>query len=130
MWGREELELDPDTKLPFGSLVRDYQKAQAVFERKCITVIEDAAPNNWQAAAWLLERTRPDRYGKVDRYRGVKHQDEQGGPPLQSRKEGQQKLLLKLADLAALALERVPVDEHEILEGEVVQDEEEDEDQA
>lgn len=41
------------------------QEAETNFERDNIALIEAAAqnPKLWQAAAWLLERRRPERYG-------------------------------------------------------------------
>lgn len=40
------------------------KKAEAEAEMHNIALIRDAAPTNWQAAAWLEERKHPQRWGK------------------------------------------------------------------
>jgi transposase len=40
------------------------KKAEAVAEAKRVKIIADAAEENWQAAAWYLERRYPDRWGR------------------------------------------------------------------
>lgn len=42
-------------------------KAKALSEMRAVTTIQQAFPDNWQAAAWYLERTKPDKYGRRDR---------------------------------------------------------------
>ena len=32
-----------------------------------MALVQSAAPQHWQAAAWWLERSFPDRYGRRDR---------------------------------------------------------------
>lgn len=41
------------------------EQAQAVGEARNVTIIAEAARTNWQAAAWLLERTNPERWARV-----------------------------------------------------------------
>lgn len=36
-------------------------------EAEAVAGIRAAGAQSWQAYAWLLERTKPDQYGKVDR---------------------------------------------------------------
>lgn len=36
-------------------------------EAEAVAGIRSAGAHSWQAYAWLLERTKPDQYGKVDR---------------------------------------------------------------
>ena len=43
------------------------QKARADAETRYVAVIEKAAGTSWQAAAWWLERTAPDRWGRRER---------------------------------------------------------------
>lgn len=42
-------------------------KARAMAEVRNLTVIQQASSENWQAAAWWLERTMPDKFGRRDR---------------------------------------------------------------
>lgn len=42
-------------------------EAKAAFEVRNVGLIQRAAQDTWQAAAWLLERRHPDRYGRVTR---------------------------------------------------------------
>jgi len=41
------------------------EKAKAGREVRWLAIIGEAAGTSWQAAAWLLERTKPDEYGRV-----------------------------------------------------------------
>jgi len=49
-----------------------------------VAIIETAAPRNWQAAAWWLERKNYDRWGRKERTELV---GEGGGPVLLSMAE-------------------------------------------
>lgn len=42
-------------------------RAKAAAEIRALTIIQQAMPENWQAAGWYLERTRPDQYGRRER---------------------------------------------------------------
>lgn len=42
-------------------------RAKASAEIRALTIIQQAMPDNWQAAGWYLERTRPDQYGRRER---------------------------------------------------------------
>lgn len=44
------------------------EKAMADAETGCVGTIRKASRTQWQAAAWLLERRHPDRYGRADRH--------------------------------------------------------------
>lgn len=44
------------------------EKAMAVSEIRNLTIIQKAAGDgNWQAGAWILERTRPSKFGRRER---------------------------------------------------------------
>lgn len=61
----EKAEEDEDSVYAeFADLV---EKARAQAELANIAIIKAAAVENWQAAAWLLERVYPERYGNRNR---------------------------------------------------------------
>lgn len=52
------------------------KKARADAETRTVAIISNAMPTSWQAAAWWLERSFPDRWGRnVHEHRG-----KDGGP--------------------------------------------------
>ena len=53
--------------------------ARAKAEATNVFVIKEATHNTWQAAAWWLERTFPDRWGRRDRT-SIEHTGKNGGP--------------------------------------------------
>lgn len=63
--GQEEAESDITTTYEYEFYIA-VQKADHEFQRKNIRLLEKAAeePKNWKAAAWLLERCRPETYGE------------------------------------------------------------------
>lgn len=52
-----------DERGPYREFRAAVQKAEAEAEERLLGIIEDAAPNTWQAAAWMLERKYPERWG-------------------------------------------------------------------
>jgi transposase-like protein len=54
----------------YWDLMEDMEKAEAEFEESMVGVVTQTAlsgaPNTWQAAMTILERTRPERFGKRD----------------------------------------------------------------
>jgi transposase-like protein len=70
----EEGANDSDAEIPYKDsryrkLYEDVEEAEARFESKMVEVVVDAAedgPKNWTAAMTMLERTRPERFGKRD----------------------------------------------------------------
>lgn len=57
-----------DGKSPYHrQFYKDVKKAQALAEAERVEAIRKAQDNNWQAAAWYLERSRWQRWGKRDR---------------------------------------------------------------
>lgn len=45
------------------------ERAEAEQALHCLQMIAAAAPKDWRAAAWLLERRFPEHYGRVSRKR-------------------------------------------------------------
>jgi len=62
-WMRLGASDDPDFR-EYAELRADIDRAQAQGEARNLTIISQAAPDNWQAAAWLLERMYPERYAR------------------------------------------------------------------
>jgi transposase-like protein len=119
--GRYELQENPDAEGPCADFVRAVSVASAKFEGDCLAIIQDAAPKNWTAAAWLLERKFPERYAKVDRLR-VSGDETNDQPVKISDEERKNRLLEKLAKIAEKNFERLgKSDEPEVIEGDVVE---------
>ena len=57
--------------IPNGPLYADFAdaitRARAQVEVRMVGLVQKAAIDNWQAATWYLERTRPRTYGRLDR---------------------------------------------------------------
>jgi hypothetical protein len=47
------------------TLAQEIELAQADFVLENLRGLREAAPKSWQARAWLLERARPDEYGRT-----------------------------------------------------------------
>ena len=59
---RDEL---PVAEEPFLDFLDAIERALTVPEMRAVTVIQDsAAKGSWRAAAWLLERRWPERWGR------------------------------------------------------------------
>lgn len=54
---------------PFVGFLNSVEKALAEAEVRDVFIIGKAAEENWQAAAWRLERKFPDRWGRRERWR-------------------------------------------------------------
>lgn len=52
----------------YRELWEEVQKAESRAETRYVTIIAQAAEENWQAAAWMLERKYPERWSKKDRF--------------------------------------------------------------
>jgi pyruvoyl-dependent arginine decarboxylase (PvlArgDC) len=50
-----------------GKIAEDIRWAQSKWRRSMAAHIETAAPKDWKAAAWLLERRDPKHYGKLQK---------------------------------------------------------------
>src|SRR5690348_6906786 len=66
--------IDADTD---GTLVTEIEKAEGQAEASFAAVIAAAAPKNWTAAAWWLERRRPTEYARSEK---VEMTGKDGGP--------------------------------------------------
>lgn len=52
-------------------------RARAEAEARSVALIQKAAPDDWRAAAWWLERAFPDRWGPRQK---LEHSGPEGGP--------------------------------------------------
>jgi len=59
----------PEDRRAFAAFTAAVKEARLAAESRHLRVIERASTADWRAAAWILERTRPERYGRVDRLR-------------------------------------------------------------
>jgi len=68
---------EPEKYPQYVKLLSDIEKARAVRESEHVAKIEKVAlsedPKTWTAAAWFLERTNPDDWGRKDRMQ-VQHE--------------------------------------------------------
>ena len=66
--GRALLESDKeldDTEHLYVRFYQEVEKARSEAEIRAVEVIRNAMPNNWQAAAWYLERTNNPEWGRT-----------------------------------------------------------------
>lgn len=69
-----------ETEWPFVVFSRQVKSARAQAEVRAIMSVRAAFGDNWQAAAWFLERTAPDRFGRRDR---INHEGPKIGGPVE-----------------------------------------------
>ena len=75
--GRFPRGADPAVKATFSEGIT---RARAQGAARLVTIINRAAPDDWRAAAWLLERTHPADFGKdADLYRRLEQLEEAAG---------------------------------------------------
>jgi hypothetical protein len=67
----------PDTERIYVQFVHAVEKARSEAAIRNVRVIQDATADNWQAAAWYLERTNPKKWGRRET---VEITGEDGGP--------------------------------------------------
>lgn len=89
---------------PYVEFSNAVEKALADAEVRDVMLIGKAAEENWQAAAWRLERKFPDRWGRRDKF-ALEHSGKDGGPIETSHKEELD--LSNLTDKELEQLERI-----------------------
>lgn len=57
----------PDSERKYADFARDIDSARSRAVARNVTIIQEAAPQDWRAAAWWLERAHPDDYGRAAR---------------------------------------------------------------
>jgi hypothetical protein len=68
MWITEPPEQYSPDKWLFSLFSQRYKKAQGLAEHLIVgQIIKETKAGSWQAGAWLLERTRPQDYGRKER---------------------------------------------------------------
>lgn len=55
------------TEEKYVDFVEKTEQARATADAALVVIVRAAAPKTWQAAAWLLERRDPQRWGRVTR---------------------------------------------------------------
>ena len=103
-------ELDPIKEQPFSDFFIATEKARAVAEVKAVDKIRQDP--SWQSSAWYLERSAPQRWGRVVR-------QEISGPEGGAIEVDLGAVMRKLESMAAKF--NLP-EEGEIIEGEIVED--------
>ena len=89
---------------PYVEFVRQLKEAEAKAEALRLSRIDKAGDKSWQALAWILERTKPQKYGQTTRVHSVVE------------------LAPETKDyLARLAESRLRLQAAEIIEGEVIE---------
>lgn len=68
-WDEAEPVEIPADRRPFAAFAAAVRDARLVAETRYLRTVERAAPADWRAAAWILERTRPEKFGRLDRLR-------------------------------------------------------------
>ena len=89
---------------PYVDFSNAVEKALAQAEIRDVAIIGKAAEENWQAAAWRLERKFPERWGRKEKY-ALEHTGKDGGPIETSHTE--QIDLSNLTDKELEQLERI-----------------------
>lgn len=66
MWSNRPAKFKQE-EWPYVVFMAQVMKARATAEVRALHQINSAMSDSWQAAAWFLERTKPDRYGRQTR---------------------------------------------------------------
>lgn len=75
---------DDDTE-PYRSLWHAVEEARARAEATMVVMIRRAGATDWRAAAWFLERSRPQEWGRSTR---LEHVGDGGGPVMLDHTHG------------------------------------------
>lgn len=93
----------------FFQFLQELKKTQATAVVNLLDIIDKAAVKNWQAAAWKLERRYPETYGRTIH----EHTGKDGKPIAINSTSPKERLLAKLAGIAAAAGTKSPTSETE-----------------
>ena len=95
---------------PFAELLTQIEEAQAAGEVRNVATVANAARENWQAAAWLLERGYPERWGRVSTRLRLpdKPPEEQATPPPASALTDRDDPFIEVDELARKRQKRAP----------------------
>lgn len=63
---RGEADIEASKRTVYAEFVEALQRGEAEGEADLLATIRESAPKNWQAAAWMLERKMPEKYGRRD----------------------------------------------------------------
>lgn len=69
---RGEADVEAAKRSVYSEFVEALQSGEAQGEADLLAMIRESAPKNWQAAAWMLERKMPGKYGRRDAFK-VEH---------------------------------------------------------
>lgn len=72
-WGRSDAAADA----PYRDFATRVERALSEGEARNVTLVASAATENWQAAAWMLERRWPERWARVN----LREKDERPAQP-------------------------------------------------
>lgn len=68
---------EPDASAALVEFRQSVERARAEAEVRTVALIQQAASNSWQAAAWYLERSHPKRWARREK---VEMSGPEGGP--------------------------------------------------
>ena len=68
---------EPDAPVALIEFRQSVERARAEAEVRTVALIQQAAPQSWQAAAWYLERSHPKRWARREK---VEMSGPEGGP--------------------------------------------------
>lgn len=90
---------------PFAEFLEAVEKARASATVRALTLVQKAAEDSWQAAAWYLERSHPDQFGRRTNIAGA------NGGPVQIEQSDDDQREARLKALVQQALENARNDD-------------------